>query len=149
MRFLWLRRYSSSTSRRSGPITRPRSRAATTSARRTDAVGRVAEAIALHETNLKLSEAKQGRNNPDTLFSRASLAFSYSAGGRQREAIALFGPTITSLKTILGPDNKTTLNCRRGFANALLASGKIAEAVAMHETNVKLADSKLTPDHPK
>ena len=44
--------------------------------------GRTAEALALHEANLKPYESKLGHDHPDTLTSRNNLAAAYRAAGR-------------------------------------------------------------------
>ncbi len=53
-------------------------------------VGRLNEAIALHEQTLADVERLLGPDHPDTLTRRSNLALAYQAVGRQDEAAALY-----------------------------------------------------------
>ena len=46
------------------------------------AAGRLTEALALHEEELKRCKAKLGPDHPDTLTAMNSLAVAYAAAGR-------------------------------------------------------------------
>jgi serine/threonine protein kinase/tetratricopeptide (TPR) repeat protein len=111
--------------------------------------GRTAEAIALHEANLKLRTAKHGPDHPFTLTSRGNLAMAYLLAGRTAEAIALDEETLKLRTAKLGPDHPETLTSGSNLAQAYLASGRTAEAIALHEEILKLRTSKLGPDHPE
>ena len=92
------------------------------------AAGRTAEAIALHEATLKLTESKLGPDHPDTLTSRNNLAAAYHAAGRTAEAIALHEATLKLMEAKLGPDHPDTLTSRNNLAAAYESLGRWAEA---------------------
>jgi tetratricopeptide (TPR) repeat protein len=112
------------------------------------AAGRTAEAIALHEANLKLLESKPGSNPLDALASRINLANAYSSAGRIAEAIALLDPALKLLESKLGPDHPSTLLSRNNLASAYREEGRTAEAIALLETTLKLQEQKLGAVHP-
>ena len=85
------------------------------------AVGRTAEAIALHQATLKLRESKLGPDHPGTLNSRHNLAGAYLAAGRTAEATTLDEATLKLRESKLGPDHPDTLTSRNSLAVAYLA----------------------------
>ena len=76
----------------------------------------MAEAIALHEETLKLTEAKLGPDHPDTLVSRNNLAVAYRAAGRTAEAIALHEATLKLREAKLGPRPPRHAHSRNNLA---------------------------------
>jgi serine/threonine protein kinase/tetratricopeptide (TPR) repeat protein len=111
--------------------------------------GRVAEALALHESTLERRKAVLGPDHPDTLGSRGNLAFAYQAAGRMAEALALHESTLERREAVLGPDHPDTLGSRGNVATAYGEAGRHSEAIALHQKTVKLMESKLGPDHPQ
>jgi tetratricopeptide (TPR) repeat protein len=109
--------------------------------------GRLAEAIALLEPMLKLSESKFGPDHPETLVIRGNLATAYRQAGRTAEAIGLHEATLKLQESKLGPDHSGTLMSRSNLARAYLAAGRTAEAIKLYEATLKLQESKLGPDH--
>ena len=71
--------------------------------------GRLEEAIALYELNLRHFESILGPHHPDTLASRNNLASAYQDAGRLEEAITLFEQTLEDRTRILGPHHPDTL----------------------------------------
>jgi serine/threonine protein kinase len=112
------------------------------------AAGRTAEALTLHEANLKQSESQLGPDHPDTLVDRNNLAGAYLDAGRTAEAIALHEATLKQRESQLGPDHPDTLESRHNLATAYRAVGRTDQAIALHETTLKQFESKLGPDHP-
>jgi tetratricopeptide (TPR) repeat protein/tRNA A-37 threonylcarbamoyl transferase component Bud32 len=109
--------------------------------------GRTAEAIALHEVNLKLRMAKLGPDHPLTITSRGNLASAYRNAGRTAEAIALHEEALKLRTAKLGPDHPNTLINRNNLALAYQNAGRTAAAIALHEETLKLMTAKLGPDH--
>jgi tetratricopeptide (TPR) repeat protein len=112
------------------------------------AAGRIAEAIALHEANLKVIESKLGTHDRLALESGNNLAVAYLAAGRPAEALALLEATLKLCESELGPDHPTTLSTRNTLAGAYRAAGRIVEAITMHAANLKRFESNFGPDHP-
>jgi tetratricopeptide (TPR) repeat protein len=110
--------------------------------------GRFAEAIALHEKNLKTREAKLGSDHPETLTSLSNLAIAYHEVGRVAEAIALYEKALGRKEAVLGLDHPNTLTSRNNLAAAYQASGRISDAIPLLEAILKLREGKLGPDHP-
>jgi hypothetical protein len=96
--------------------------------------GRIAEAIKLYETTLKLRESKLGPDHPDTLTTRDDLASSYWSAGRTAEAIKLYEATLKLRESKLGPNHSDTLTSRHNLAISYLsAPRRTAEAIKLHE----------------
>ena len=112
------------------------------------AAGRIAEAIALNETTLKLREAKFGPDHRDTLTTRANLATLYSSTGRTADAIALHEQTVKLCEVKLGPEHPHTLIGRINLGGDYLDAGRPHEAIALHEATLKLLEAKQGPNHP-
>ncbi|MEV0043000.1 tetratricopeptide repeat protein, partial [Nocardia rhamnosiphila] len=64
-----------------------------------------------------------GPDHPDTLTSRANLAYAHRAAGRVAEAIPLHEQNLTDSERILGPDHPDTLTSRNNLASAYESAG--------------------------
>ena len=69
-------------------------------------VGRVDEAIVLHEQTLAACERQLGADHARTLGSRNNLAASYQAAGRVDEAIRLYEQTLADRERLLGQSTR-------------------------------------------
>ncbi len=110
--------------------------------------GRTADAIALHEENLRQCTTKLGPDHPDTLISRNNLAMAYHFAGRTDEAIALVQETLRLQTVKLGPEHPSTLITRNNLAQDYVASGQLAKAISLHQEILKIRTAKQGPDHP-
>ena len=110
--------------------------------------GRLDEAIALYEQNLKDSIRIRGPHHPDTLASRHNLASAYRDAGRLNDAIYLHQQNLESLTCILGPHHPQTLASRNNLASAYQATGKLDDAIYLHQQNLDDRTRILGPHHP-
>ncbi|NKY60929.1 FxSxx-COOH system tetratricopeptide repeat protein [Nocardia flavorosea] len=89
-----------------------------------------------------------GRDHPNTLASRGSLAVAYTHAGRTDEAILLFEQTLADCERILGPDHPQTLTTRSNLAYAYNSAGRTTEAIPLYERTLTDSERILGPDHP-
>ena len=110
--------------------------------------GRVADAIELWESVLKLEESTLGADNPKTLLNRNNLGIAYDRANRLPEAIKLLESTMSLQAGKLGVDHPDTLNTRSNLGLAYQGAGRGADAVTLLEPTLKLKASKLGADNP-
>jgi tetratricopeptide (TPR) repeat protein len=89
-----------------------------------------------------------GREHPDTLNSRNSLAAAYQLAGQHAVAIPIFESTLAARERALGPDHPGTLTSRHNLAAAYHLAGSAAEAIPLFELALAARDRVLGPDHP-
>jgi RNA polymerase sigma factor (sigma-70 family) len=106
------------------------------------------QAIAVGEPLAEDLERLLGRDHPDTLNSRNSLAAAYLAAGRVAEAIPLFEQILAVQQRLLGPDDLETLTSQNNLASAYQDAGRTAEAIRLYELNLEVRERLLGPDHP-
>jgi hypothetical protein len=94
---------------------------------------RTAEAISLHEQNLKLLETKFGAEHPKTLLFRYKLAVAYWSAGKLDRSIPLFEETLRRYKATLGPDHPNTLGTLADLGGNYRDAGRLAEGIALLE----------------
>ncbi len=92
-------------------------------------------------------ERTLGRDHPDTLNSRNSLAAAHQLAGRPAEAIPLFELTLAARERVQGPDHPDTLTSRNNLAAAYQLAG-LAEAIPLFESTLAAREEVLGPDHP-
>jgi tetratricopeptide (TPR) repeat protein len=112
-----------------------------------NALGRHAEALALHEEALGLRRSKLGPDHPDTLRSMLGVATTYAHLGRHADAIKLYEETLALQKARLGSDHPNTLATMTNLANEYSHLGRHADAVKLSEETLTLKLAKLGPDH--
>jgi len=89
-----------------------------------------------------------GREHPDTLNSRNSLAAAYQLAGQHAVAIPIFESTLAARERALGPDHPDTLTSRHNLAAAYHLAGSAAEAIPLFELALAARERVLGPDHP-
>jgi tetratricopeptide (TPR) repeat protein len=110
------------------------------------ALGRMPEAIRLHEAALSACEARLGPDGPDTIMFRARLARDFLAVGRTAESIELNERALKASETKFGSDHRTTIAIRANLADAYLSLGRTAEAVGIYEELLKACEAALGDD---
>jgi tetratricopeptide (TPR) repeat protein len=90
-------------------------------------VGRVDEAIVLHEQTLASCERELGADHARTLGSRSNLAASYQAAGRVDEAIQLYEQTLADRERLLGTEHPNTVKTRKLLTLACEDAGRDGE----------------------
>ena len=113
-----------------------------------ESVGRVAQAIVLHERTLTDRERVLGADHPKTLESRQSLAVAYRSAGLHEKAIALLERTLDDNENILGADHPQTLTSRNDLAAAYRSVGHHEKAISLLERTVTDRDRILGAEHP-
>lgn len=93
-------------------------------------------------------EQALGAEQPDTLRSRARVAYAQYRQGKYNEAIASLRELLTSFEQVLGPEHPDTLLVRNGLAITLDNAGKTAEAEAEHRRILASREKVLGPEHP-
>ena len=88
---------------------------------------RTAEAIALHEVNLKLMTTKLGPEHSNTLISRNNLARAYLAAGLYAESEPVLRQCL-SIREKTQPDEWWTFYTRSQLGGCLLGQNKFASA---------------------
>jgi tetratricopeptide (TPR) repeat protein len=93
-------------------------------------------------------ERALGKEHPDTLRARNSLAIALRRQGQSAAAEAAFRDLITLEEKVLGPKHPDTLRTRNNLANVLNDQGKYSEAEAEFREVIRLREKVLGPEHP-
>jgi tetratricopeptide (TPR) repeat protein len=112
------------------------------------AIGRLADAVALLEANSADYERLLGPEHPDTLSSRNSLANAYRDLGRHEDAIQIYEANLADRERLLGPEHPDTLSSRNNIAVAYWDGGRLVDAVGLFEVNLADCERLLGPEHP-
>ena len=113
-----------------------------------DALGRMKEAAALHETVLEAGQRTWGGEHPDTLMSMNNLAETYHALGRMKEAAALHEKVLEARQRTLGDEHPNTLSSMNNLAETYRALGRMKEAAALHEKVLEARRRTSEDEHP-
>jgi tetratricopeptide (TPR) repeat protein len=111
------------------------------------AMGRLKEAIRLHEVVLADRERLLGRDHPDTLKTCANLALAYRSAGRVEDGVRLYEAVLADRVRVLAPDDPDILNSQNSLALAYRSAGRLDEAITLHEANLAARERVLGPDH--
>jgi hypothetical protein len=106
------------------------------------------QAVAIAESLLADRARVLGRDHPDTLTARGTLAYAYGMAGRTAEAIDLYEQNLADRARGLRRDHPDILRTRGNLANAYHQAGRAAEAIALHEQNLADQERVLGRDHP-
>lgn len=111
-------------------------------------VGRLEEAISLHEQTLAACERLLGADHPKTLGSRSNLATAYQEVGRVDEAIAWHERILAARERLLGGEHPSTLNSRNHLASAYQEAGRADDAIRLLEQTLAGREHALGANHP-
>jgi serine/threonine protein kinase/tetratricopeptide (TPR) repeat protein len=111
-------------------------------------LGRIAEALSLHEETLALMKTELGPDHPETLGCMVNLAVDHRVAGRPNDALRLGEAALAIMKAKI-PDHTFTLNCMCNLANCFADLGQHAEAVKLRAETLPLLKTKFGPDHPE
>ena len=111
-------------------------------------VGRLDEAITLHQQNLKVLTDILGPDAPYTFPFRNNLANTYQAAGRLDEAIKLRQQNLKDSEDLLGPDHPRTLTLRNNLACTYHDAGRLDEAIRLLKQVLEDSTRILGPNHP-
>ena len=110
-------------------------------------VGRLDEAITLHQQNLKVLTDILGPDAPDTSPLRNNLASAYQAAGRLDEAIKLRQQNLKDSEDLLGPDHPRSLTIRNNLACTYQAAGRLDKAIRLLKQVLEESTRILGPHH--
>ncbi|GAA1315683.1 tetratricopeptide repeat protein [Saccharothrix xinjiangensis] len=110
--------------------------------------GDVSTAIAYHSRATHSLQRLNGPDHPDTLSSRANLAYAYESAGDLGRAIPLFETTLADSARVLGPDHLRTLSSRHNLAYAYESAGDLGRAIPLFEAALADSERVLGSDHP-
>ena len=89
-----------------------------------------------------------GRDHPDTIATKASLAGAYYTAGRIPSAVALSEQTCADSERVLGADHADTLaRCAR-LAHVYYAAGRLGDAETLLRDTVARCERVLPYGHP-
>jgi Tetratricopeptide repeat/NB-ARC domain/Heterokaryon incompatibility protein (HET) len=111
-------------------------------------LGRLNEAVKVHEECLKTRMRVLGLEHPDTLWSMNGLAAIYHDLGRWNEAVKVHEECLEIRKRVLGLEHPDTLWSMSGLAVAYHSLRQLNEAVKVHEECLKTRKRVLGPEHP-
>ncbi len=94
--------------------------------------GNTADALRLDELVLRIFEAANGSDHPDTLATRLGIADLIAEKGDVAEALQLYHDLLPDLARVLGPDDRATLTARLRFVDMTRVSGARAEALRLY-----------------
>ena len=112
------------------------------------AIGRLDEALALHEQVLKSMKASLPANHPNTLTSMHNLAAAYLVAGRMEESIQLLEQTLKLRGTVHGPQHPYTLMTMNTLAVAYCDTKRTKKALPLLEEILKIRRVVLSSKHP-
>jgi DivIVA domain-containing protein len=93
------------------------------------------------------SERMHGRDHPDTIAARASLASAFRAAGKLKDAVGQYERVLADSERILGAGDPETLTIRCNLATAYYTMGRLPEAVAVFQRALVDCERYLGPDH--
>lgn len=108
--------------------------------------GRLKEAIAILEANLRISEARQGPDHPHTLNNRENLATVYQRDGQLARADALSRENLDLARKRYGSDDVLTLQVMSWRGITLLAQKKWIEAEPVLRECLAIREKSIPDD---
>jgi eukaryotic-like serine/threonine-protein kinase len=109
--------------------------------------GKYQEAAALLSKILEIRHRQLGPDQPDTLFSRNSLALVYDAQGRYDLSEPLLIETLEGRRRVLGAEHPLTVGTMNNLAESYRRQGKLEEAQSLFEEVLSLRRRVLTPNN--
>jgi non-specific serine/threonine protein kinase/serine/threonine-protein kinase len=113
-----------------------------------DSLGLYPRAKLLEQHSIEIRKRILGPDNPDTLRSMYSLAWTLFEQGRYTEAEALQRQTLDVQRRVLGPVHRNTLTSVNNLANILAGEGHYAEAEKSYRESLDISRRVLGPEHP-
>jgi tetratricopeptide (TPR) repeat protein len=110
--------------------------------------GDSAEAVALGQQLTAHLDRALGRDHPDTLRARDSLAAAYQAAGQPTVAIPMFELALAARQRVLGPDHPDTMRTRSELASAYRKTGQVLRAIPQVEQILATRERLLGAEHP-
>jgi len=109
--------------------------------------GQTKEAVDRYKSLLADYEAMSGRDHPDTITARASLASAFRRSGRSKDAIAQYKRVLEDRERTVGADHLDTIAARANLAFAYRSAGQLREAIRDYERTLADRERVQGPDH--
>jgi tetratricopeptide (TPR) repeat protein len=103
--------------------------------------------VTLLVERLRITRAKSGLSNRETLQQMRAVALARGSSGEQEEAIRLFEELIKLQKVTLGPADLDTLRTMNNLASSYTDAGLPDRATPLLEDCLRLITAKLGPEH--
>lgn len=111
-------------------------------------LGDGAQAVAVGKQLTADLDRQLGRNHPDTLKARESLATAYQLAGLPVVAIAMFQLVLAAREQALGTDHPDTTRSRNHLAGTYREAGEVARAIPLVKQILARHERVLGADHP-
>eukprot|EP00435_Cladocopium_sp_Y103_P018548 s365_g4.t1 len=112
-------------------------------------VGRLQEALAMHEEVLEVRRQVLGPRHPETLRTQNNVASSLDDVGRHQEALEMYQEVLEVQRQVLGPRHPDTLSTQHNVAFILGKVGRHQESLAVKEEVLEVRRQVLGPRHPE
>ena len=104
-------------------------------------------AIGQYERALADQERMHGRDHPDTIAARATLAAALRTAGKMKNAIRQYERVLADRERIRGRDHPDTIVARANLAFAYRSAGRLREAVPAYERTLADRERVQGRDH--
>jgi hypothetical protein len=111
-------------------------------------LGQYRQALAHGQHELDLRNRIQGPRHPDTLTTRANIAFFTDQSGDAAGALRLLQALLPDYLRVFGPEHPDTLIIRENIASFTDQSGDAGEALRLSQALLRDQIRVLGPDHP-
>jgi tetratricopeptide (TPR) repeat protein len=105
------------------------------------------DTIEQYEQALADQERMHGRDHPDTIAARATLASALRAAGKLKDAIGQYERVLADRERTSGPDHPDTIAARANLAFAYRSAGRLREAVPAYERTLADRERVQGRDH--
>jgi tetratricopeptide (TPR) repeat protein/CHAT domain-containing protein len=110
--------------------------------------GKYADAAAVGEYVLKITEQAQGPNDPATAAALNNLAVVYSIQGRHEEALKAYGRALEIRETALGPRHPEVASTLNNLSVVYRSQGRYEEALKANGRALAILEKALGSEHP-
>ena len=105
------------------------------------------DTIEQYEQALAGRERMHGRDHPDTIAARATLASALRAAGKLKDAIGQYERVLADRERTSGPDHPDTIAARANLAFAYRSAGRMREAIPAYERTLADRERVQGRDH--
>ena len=105
------------------------------------------DAIERHQRALADQELVHGRDHPDAIAARATLAAALRVAGKLKSAIGQYERVLADRERTVGPDHPDTITARANLAFAYRSAGRLREAVPAYERTLADRERVQGRDH--
>ena len=111
-------------------------------------MGRIEEALAIHQKEFEIAKRVFGEDHPDTLLTLNALAVAYDENGRPHDAIKVFNKTMIGYERVYGPMHPESLRAVGNLAAVLMGIGENEAALPLLQKALAGRIKTLGPNDP-